>query len=114
MAFGTRVVFAPIRELDGASITGSYVALGTPLADHGRIITLTNATGQQIYISFNGIDDNLRLASNSFKLLDLSTNKIREDGLFLAVGTQIFVRYVSTTSITGALWAEIMSGEGGK
>lgn len=114
MAFGTRVIFEPIREADGAVITGSYTALGVPLTDHGRIIILTNSTGQEVYISFNGTDDNLRLAGNSFKLLDLSTNKIRDDGLFLAVGTQIFVRYVSTTSITGAVWIEIMSAEGGK
>ena len=114
MAFGTRVAFEPVRELAGSSIIGAYSTLGTPLADHSRIITLNNSTGQQVYISFNGTDDHLRMATNSFKLLDLSANKIRDDGLFLAVGTQIFVRYVSTTSVTGDVWAEVMVAEGGK
>jgi len=114
MAFGTRVIFDAVREVDAASITGSYTSLGSPFTDHVRLIDLNNTTDQEVYISFDGTTDHLRFAENSFKLFDLSANKIRDDGLFLPVGTQLFVKYVSTTTPNGAFWVEIMYGEGGK
>lgn len=114
MAYGTRVSFDAIRELAFGSVTGTYAALGVPTADHVRLITLQNQTNEQIYISFDGTTNHLRLASNSFKLLDLSANKVRDDGLFIASGTQIYVKYVSTLGASGSVWAEIMSAEGGK
>lgn len=114
MTFGTRVVFDEVRELDAGSISGSFSNVGSPLIDHGRLISITNSTGAEVYISFDGINNHLRLASNSFKLLDLCTNKSKDTGLFLNVGTQIHVKFVSTTSATGAVWVEVMYGEGGK
>ncbi len=114
MAFGTRVNFDAIREIVAGSISGSYAALGVPTTGHARILSVNNATEQEVYITFDGTTDQLRMASNSFKLLDLSSNKVRDDGLFIAVGTQISVRFVSTTTAVGAVWAEVMYAEGGK
>lgn len=114
MAYGTRVRFDPVREKAASSITGTYTTLGIPFTDHVRLLDLSNSSTQEIYISFDGINDHLRMEQNSFKLFDLSANKIRDDGLFLASGTQMFVKFVGTTSITGAVWAEVMYGEGGK
>lgn len=114
MAFGTRVAFDTVRELAFGSITGTYTALGTPLTDNTRLISLQNQTDQQIYISFDGVNDHLRMAQNSFKLLDLSANKVRDDGLFIANGTQIYIKFVSTLGSEGNFWAEAMHADGGK
>ncbi len=114
MAFGTRIQFDSVRELDASSISGTYSSLGTPTQDNTRIIILTNSTGQDVYISFDGNNDHLRMASNSFKLLDFSSNKIRDDGLFLSSGVQIFVKFVSTTTVSGTVWVEVIYAEGGK
>ena len=114
MAYGTRVTFDSVRELDFGSISGTYASVGTPVSDHVRLIIFNNATDQQVYISFDGINDNLRMESNSFKLLDLSANKVRSDGLFISVGTQIFVREVSASVTSGSVWVEVMYAEGGK
>jgi hypothetical protein len=114
MAFGTRVIFDSVREKNAGDITGSYTVLGVPLTDHVRLLDFNNNTDQEIYISFDGVNDHLRFAQNSFKLFDLSANKIRDDGLFVAAGTQIYVKYVSTTTLNGAFWVEVMYGEGGK
>lgn len=113
MAFGTRVNFEAVREIDATSILGTYVSLGIPLSHHIRLISFTNSTTQDVYISFDGIIDHLRISDNSFKLLDLSSNKIRDDGLFIGRGTQIQVKYVSTTSSTGNVWVETLYAEGG-
>lgn len=114
MAYGTRVAFDAVRQLAFGSITGTYAALGTPLADNVRLLSISNSTDAEVYISFDGTTDHLRLVDNSFKLFDFSANKIRDDGLFIAVGTQIYVKQVSSGPTSGAVWAEAVSAEGGK
>jgi hypothetical protein len=114
MAFGTRVVFDAIRELDFGDISGTYAAIGTPLSDHVRIISFSNGTDEAVYISSDGSTDNLRLRGNSFKLLDLSANKIRDDGLFLPIGLQFYVKEVSSSPTSGSVWIEVLYAEGGK
>ena len=113
MAFGTRVKFGPVREIDFGDVGASYVAIGTPLTDYTRIISFQNGLDQEVYISFDGITDNLRMANNSFKLLDLSANKIRDDGLFIATGTQVYIKEVSASVSSGSFWFETMYAEGG-
>lgn len=114
MAFGTRVAFDEIRELSFGSITTTFTSLGPPTSDHVRIFTIKNQTNQDIYISFDGVTEHLRLPANSFELYDFSANKVRDDGLFIASGTQIFVKYVAGLGTNGAVWSEVMSAEGGK
>jgi len=114
MAYGTRVVFEELRELGFASITASYTPMGLPTNSHVRLISISNSTEEDIYISFDGITDHLRLTSLSFKLFDLSSNKVRDDGLFIEVGTQVYVKYVSNLGTQGSVWMEALSAEGGK
>jgi hypothetical protein len=114
MAYGTRVKFDEVREIAFGDISGAYATVGTPIGDHVRILGFNNGMDEDLYISFDGQTDNLRIASNSFKLYDLSTNRIRDDGLFLAVGTQIYVKEVSSSPTQGDFWVEVMYGEGGR
>lgn len=108
MAYGRRVGFEAVREVAFGGIGAAYAALGAALADNARIIAISNATDAEVYISFDGINDHLRLATNTFKLLDLTTNKVRDDGYFLATGTIIYQRRVAGAPTTGALWAEVI------
>lgn len=111
MAYGTKVSFDAIREVAFGSITASYVALGTPLGRHARIISFNNSTDQAIYVSLNGTTDHIKVASNSFQLFDFSTNKIRDDGLFVAEETQFYVKYAAALT-RGAFWIEVITGVG--
>lgn len=114
MAFGTRATFDAIRELDFGDISSSYAAIGTPLSDNTRIISFNNGTNEAVYVSIDGSTDNLRLRGNSFKLLDLSANKIRDDGLFLPAGLQFYIKEVSSSPTSGSVWIEVLYAEGGK
>jgi hypothetical protein len=114
MAYGTRVAFDAVRELAFSGISAAYATVGTPLGDNVRLLSVSNSTNEEVYISFDGSTDHLRIVSNSFKLFDLSANKIRDDGLFIAVGTQIYVKEVTSTPTSGSVWIEAMSAEGGK
>lgn len=112
MAYGTRVAYEPIRELAFGDIGATYVAL-TPTIDHTRILRLVSTLNADVYVSIDGINNVIRLAGGSFVLYDYSTNKIRDDGLFLAEGTIIYVKLVSAAATSGSFWCEIVYGTGG-
>lgn len=113
MAFGTRVNFEPIREQAFGSIGASYAAIGTATVDHARLVSISNSTDADVYISLDGTTNMLRVASNSFKLFDLTTNKVSDDGFFIAEGTIFYVKRVSGAPTSGTVWIEVMYALGG-
>jgi len=114
MAYGTRVTFEPLRTAAFGAITGSYSAVGGPLLDHARLINFSNTVNQSILISIDGVTDQLFLAPDSFEILDLTANKVRDDGLFLARGTILYARYPGSAGTSGTLYIGVMQSAGGK
>lgn len=113
MAYGTRATFDAVRELAFGGISGTYAAVGTALTDHARLVRFVNQTDAQIYISLDGSTNNIRMAANSFFILDFSSNKVRDDGLFLPIGTIFSTKQVSGAPTTGSLWIEVVAATGG-
>lgn len=112
MAYGTRAAFDPLRELAFGSISGSYAAIGTALTDHARIVKFTNGTNAPMYISLDGTTDYDKIPANGFALYDFSTNRIRDDGLFVPVGTIFYVKQ-DTAPSSGSVWVSVIYGQGG-
>lgn len=113
MAYGTRAKFNAIREIAFGGISGTYAALGTALTDHARIIRFVNSTNAEVYVTTDTSENELRIAAASFVLYDFSSNKIRDDGLFVHIGTQFYVKQVSGAPTSGGVWIEVISAEGG-
>jgi hypothetical protein len=113
MGYGIIVRFDEIRELAFGGVSSSYAAVGTPMTDNMRIIAFNSSFDEEIYVSFDGTTDNLRMVPNSFKLYDLAGNLVRNDGFFLAKGTQIYIKEVSSTPTSGAFWIEAVYADGG-
>lgn len=113
MAYGRRVTFEAVREVAFGGIGAAYAAVGSALADNARIVSFNNGTDADIYISFDGSTDQLRVAANSFKLFDFTANKVREDGYFLGNQTQIYQKRVSGAPTSGTLWVEVVVAAGG-
>lgn len=113
MAYGTRATFDAVREVAFGSIGAAYAAVGTALTDHARLVRFVNQTDAQVYISTDAATDGIRMAANSFFILDLSSNKVRDDGLFLPVGTTFYAKRVSGAPTSGSLWIEVVYAAGG-
>lgn len=113
MAYGTRVAFEPIREVAFGGIGVAYAVFGGILTDYTRLITISNGTDDAIYVSFDGINDHLRLEANTFKLFDFTANKVRDDGLFLSQRTQVYLKRVLGAPTTGTATLEVMFAAGG-
>ena len=113
MAFGTRVRFEELREAGFAAILAGYTAVGGATSDHTRLIAFYNSTDADIYISFNGVTNHLRIASGSGQVLDLTTNKVRDDGLFIDKGTVLYAKRAAGAPTSGTLWIQVMYADGG-
>lgn len=112
MAYGTKVAFEPVREIAFGSIGAAYTAVGTGLTDHARLIRFVNTMNTELYISLNGTTNHIRLAAGSFLIIDLASNKVRDDGLFISIGTIFYVKQVSAPA-SGNLWIEVLYAQGG-
>lgn len=113
MAYGTRAKFEAVREIAFGSVGATYTAVGGAITDHARLVRFVNTMNDEVYISLDGTTDQLRLAAGSFLLLDVSTNKIRDDGLFIPVGTVFYVKEVGGGQTSGSVWIEVVGAEGG-
>jgi hypothetical protein len=94
-----RINWEPLRSIDSSTLSGSYQALGTPLANASYILKLVNNSTSLITISINGTSDIDVAPANSFWLYDES--KVGRDGAFPAVpqGTQIYVKGSAGTGL---------------
>lgn len=105
-----------LRSLAYTSISGTYMGIGTPLIWPSRIIMFQNSTDQDVFISWDGINDNQYLPSKSFTLLDVSTNKITSQGWFVGGSQRFYARQTGGTSPTsGSVYVTSFYGlsEGG-
>lgn len=113
MAFGTRVNFEAVREIAFSSISASFSAIGSPLANHSRLIAINNSTDVEIYISLDGTTNHIRVSPGGFKLYDFTTNKVENDGFFVHIGTTFYVKRVSGAPTIGNVWIEVVYAVGG-
>lgn len=113
MAYGTRAGFNAVREEVFGNVSANYSAVGTALTDHARIIIFTNTLDVEVYFSLDGTTDQLRLPANGFRLLDFTTNRVKDDGLFVSVGTIFYVKRVSGAPASGSVWIEVVSATAG-
>lgn len=111
MSYKKRVAFETLREIAFGSITANYQAIGSATNNPIRIVRMGNGTDKDVYVSLDGTTNHIRLSANSFFLPDLSANKIRDDGLFLAIGTYFYVKHAGVAPGSGNVWFECIYAE---
>ena len=74
-AQSTVIMPEPLRSIDSATFTGSFQAVGTPLANSSRIIKFINNSTVPVTISWDGINAHDFVPPTSFVLYDVSTNR---------------------------------------
>jgi len=113
MAFGTRIGVEALRTVAFGSVTSSYAAVGSATTDMIRLVAFNNGTNQSLLISLDGTTDHFRVVGNGFKLLDLTTNRVRDDGLFIAKGTTFYIKDEGVAPTSGSFWIEALYATGG-
>jgi hypothetical protein len=101
-----------LRSLNFSGISGTYAQVGTPLTHITRIICLTNNTNGDLFVSNDGVTDNLFMPANSFKLFDLATNRSDYNSTWsFSDGMPFFVKQ-STAPTSGDFYIECVYASG--
>lgn len=88
-----KLTYETRRSIDSATFTGSYQALGTPLANACSIIKLVNNSNVLVNISIDGTNDHDVAPASSFWLYDITSDSPKEtDSIFVEKGRQYFVK----------------------
>ena len=86
-----KLAFEPLRELTLAGAVVGFTAVGAPLLYPARMNFINNNTANTIYISLNGVDRHLEIASSTGIVADWSSNKSNQGGVALIpAGTQFW------------------------
>lgn|SRR5574338_897719 len=97
-----------LRSKAFGSITNAYTTLGAPLTNNWRVFKITNNTDGDMFISLDGVIDNLFVPAYSFTLYDLSTNAANvqdSDGFVMQIGSQFNIKYSSAPTV-GSVYIE--------
>ena len=101
-----------LRSVAFGSITGSFVAFGSPLGHQTRMLRFVNDTDAGVFISTNGTDNMLYIPAGSFILYDVCTNREQQASTFVfAVGTQFYIKY-NTAPSKNSVYLECIFGAG--
>jgi hypothetical protein len=92
MAYTQRLAWETLRVIDSATLTGSYQALGTPLANPSYICKCVNNSTSLVTISIDGINDIDVAPASSFWLYDEGKAGTIASAPSLPQGTQIYVK----------------------
>lgn len=98
-----RLEVEDVRELAFGSIGATYMGIGTAMSRPIRIFLLQNLTNANLMFSFDGVADHMPLPNNGYILLDITANKTREHGYYLAEGTRIYAKEI-TTPTSGSVY----------
>jgi hypothetical protein len=95
MARGIRVNAEALRSLEFGDITGSFVAVGEKLLHPAHMYAIQNQTDVDIFWSWNGDENQGFLpAHGGHIILDITTNKRWEQGMYLEQGLTTYVKAV--------------------
>lgn len=103
-----------LRTVAFGGISGAYAVLGIPLAHNWREVSIINNTDGDLFISVDGVTDNIFVPKMSFVLLDVSANADSNTGLsnlVFALFTQFYVKQ-STAPTTGAVYLQGFYAQG--
>jgi len=74
-------------------------------------MVLSNITDVTLTFSMDGTNDHFVLPSKGFLVLDLTSNKTSDSGLFFKQGTIIYVKQTAGGPAEGSAYASIVFGE---
>jgi len=108
MAYPKKITFDTLRSAAFGAIGAAYAAVGDAFARPPRIIKISNATDADVFFSLDGTNDHDYISANGFVLYDLTANKVRDDGAFLAQGQNVYLKRVSGAPTSGAVYITVM------
>lgn len=105
-----RIYPEPLRSIDSGTLSNVYMGIGTPLEFPARVFQIQNTTDVDVLISWDGINDHQIIPSASFTLIDISANKVNDQGWYVTAGQRFYAKEASTPSSNGAVYLTVFYG----
>lgn len=96
--------FDGLRVVNYTDMASSYKPFGIPLDHSMRLLDFQNDTDALIYISFDGINDNIALTQGSFRIYDVTSDQDTNEKFRYQNGTQVFLKYVGAAPTNNPLF----------
>ena len=90
--FGRKIIPETLRTIDATTFTGSFLPVGLKSVVAARVVQFQNQTDRDVFLSWDGINDNEFLKTGTNLVLDVTSNEVSDVGFFIAKNTQFFVR----------------------
>lgn len=114
MAYGKRAQFETLRSLGFAGIGAAYAAIGAAVAGYPRIITVFNTTDKEVYLSIDGVTNQISQPPGTGQVIDFTANKVRDDGFMLDRGLIFYAKQGDAGAPTsGKVTVQIVVAGGG-
>lgn len=100
MPTSRRAGFETLRTVASSSLTGSYIKIGTPIANGSLLIKFTSTSTTNVTISDDGTNDKDILVAGGFCLYDIGSDGQTSDSserLCIPGGTQFWVKGTAGT-----------------
>lgn len=103
MAYPVHAEIDTIRTTAFGSIGASFTSVGSIVDKPTRLFYVFNDTDATLYISDDGVNNKFKLPSGAFIVLDITANKIRDDGLFLRKNRYWYVKHAGVAPTSGSI-----------
>ena len=110
MAYRNRVIIDTVRTAAFGSIGAAYSAVGAQIEDPIRIIYLFNNIDQPVWFSDDGVNNKFFLPTGGFLILDLTANKVRDDGFFMPENGYWYVKHAGAAPASGNVFITLIHG----
>lgn len=97
------------RSIAASSVGTGYTAIGASFPFPMRILKVDNLTDALLQFSFTGNTDHFVVPAGGFLLVDVCTNEVQSSGLFISVGTILYVKQ-SGVPTTGSVYVTTFYG----
>lgn len=107
----SRAAFEALRSLAFGSVAAGYTAVGTPLLNPCRILTIVNTCDVAVILSLNGTTDHIICPAGTAKVYDETTNRAGDiQGFYIPQGTQFYVKRAAGAPASGTVYIEVQYG----
>lgn len=105
-----RLLAEPLRSLAFGSIGASYMGIGTAFVHPIRLLYIQNLTDVAVLFSLDGINDHWILPTEGYMIVDITANKTREQGWYIAEGTRLYAKEFSGPPTQGGVYVSTFYG----
>lgn len=105
-----RAVAETIKTLAFGSVVATYTQVGNDFVNPARLLVLDSTLDAPIFVSFNGVDDNLYFRSDQQMIIDISSNASAPDDRFrLSRNEGIYIRHAGVAPGSGDFRASVFT-----